>query len=135
MVLSCKAYVIPTPKTLSLAAAFGTLEADVGRVLAKIVSDPRTLNKRVVIKANEFSQPDIVTAWEKVSGKQVEREDMSAEQYATSTKGVPLFIFALHSLNTFFAHSVMIGKAASVCSIVTHESKESFQHYSLQALL
>ena len=60
-------------------AGGATAEEDIGKVVARAVNDPRTANKRLVIKGSDFTQNQIIAAWETVSGKTVARQDVSAE--------------------------------------------------------
>jgi uncharacterized protein YbjT (DUF2867 family) len=46
---------------------------DVGRLVARIVKDPRTLNKKVVTWSDELSQNEIFEVVEKLSGETIER--------------------------------------------------------------
>lgn len=68
-------------------AAYTTSEIDVGRVIARSLDDPRTVNKKVVVKANAFTQHELVAVWERVSGKRKKLIDVSAEEYENKNKG------------------------------------------------
>lgn len=50
---------------------------DVGRFVACIIKDPRTLNKRVVTWADELSQEDIWDVMERFSGEKIPRKYVS----------------------------------------------------------
>lgn len=50
---------------------------DIGTYVAKIVKDPRTLNKRVVTWSDELSQNQIFEMMEEVSGEKLERHYVS----------------------------------------------------------
>lgn len=51
--------------------------ADVGRYVAKIVADPRTLNKMVFAYSELLTQKQVWDTVEKVSGEKVERKYVS----------------------------------------------------------
>ena len=50
-------------------AGAATDEADIGKVVARAVNDPSTLNKKVIIKPNIFTQNELVELYEKLAGK------------------------------------------------------------------
>ena len=64
-----------------------TLESDIGKVVVKTLDDPRAENKRVVIKANEASQLELVATWEKISGKTITQNKISAEDFRKADEG------------------------------------------------
>ena len=64
-----------------------TAEEDIGKVVARAVNDPRTENKRLVIKGSDFTQNQIIAAWEKVSGKTVARQAVSVEELTQKING------------------------------------------------
>ena len=68
-------------------AAYTTLEADIGKVVAKTLLDPRTLNRQVVIKVNGTTQREIIATWEEISGRKVLLNDISAEDFRHVDKG------------------------------------------------
>jgi nucleoside-diphosphate-sugar epimerase len=53
---------------------------DVGEFVARIVKDPRTVNKRVVAWSDELSQKEIFDIVERYTGEVVERKYLSVEQ-------------------------------------------------------
>jgi uncharacterized protein YbjT (DUF2867 family) len=53
---------------------------DVGNYVARIVKDPRTLNKRVFTWSDELSQKEIFEIVERVTGEKVERTYVSEEE-------------------------------------------------------
>lgn len=53
---------------------------DIGRFVARIVKDPRTLNKKVVTWSDELSQNEIFKLVEKLTGETVERNHVSNEE-------------------------------------------------------
>jgi hypothetical protein len=50
-----------------------TEKRDIGRYVARIIRDPRTLNKRVVTWSDEISQNDIWSLMERLSGETIPR--------------------------------------------------------------
>ena len=66
-----------------------TAEEDIGKVVARAVNDPRTANKRLVVKGSDFTQNQVIAAWEKVSGKMVARQAVSAEDLNQIINGAP----------------------------------------------
>ncbi len=53
---------------------------DIGKFTAEILDDPDMANQEVAIIANVSSQEDLIATWEKISGQQLERKPVSAEQ-------------------------------------------------------
>ncbi|KAH6951942.1 isoflavone reductase-like protein [Fusarium avenaceum] len=53
---------------------------DVGKYVAAIISDPRTINKRVLAHTETKTQNEVHALVEKVTGEKPERTDMSKEQ-------------------------------------------------------
>lgn len=62
---------------------------DIVTYAAKALIDPRTENKRVIIRteANMASQHDLIALWERISGKKVTRNYMSAEELDRQIEG------------------------------------------------
>ena len=52
---------------------------DIGRFVARIIKDPRTLNKRVFMWSDELSQNEIYAISEEMSGEKIKRDSVSAE--------------------------------------------------------
>ncbi|KAF2101288.1 NAD(P)-binding protein [Rhizodiscina lignyota] len=82
---------------------------DIGKFVAEIVKDPRTLNKRVVTWSDELSQNQIFDMMEDVSGEKIERQHVSEEEFKpqlaaarkafeedTSSEGMRLTSIMLH---------------------------------------
>ena len=65
-----------------------TAEADIGRVVARAVEDPRTADKTLVIRVNTLTQNQIIAAYESVTGKKVGRRHVSAEELEQQIQGV-----------------------------------------------
>jgi len=63
------------------------LEADIGKVVVRCLTDPRTINKKLVIKVNTATQREILDTWEGMSGKKVNVKEVSAEEYSRLDKG------------------------------------------------
>lgn len=53
---------------------------DIGKFVARIVSDERTLNRYVFCYTNEVTQQEVLTLAEKISGKKISLEPLSAEE-------------------------------------------------------
>lgn len=58
----------------------GTAEEDIGKVVARAVGDQRTINKKLIIKGAAPTQAEIIAAYERVSGKQIQRVYVSAAE-------------------------------------------------------
>lgn len=67
-----------------------TTREDIAAYTAKAVADPRTLNKRLIIQPakNVLTQTELVNLWESISGQQVSRQYMSAEDLQGAIKGM-----------------------------------------------
>ena len=70
-------------------AGLANAMGDIVTYAAKALVDPRTENKRVIIRpeANMASQHDLIALWERVSGKKVTRNYMSAEELDRQIEG------------------------------------------------
>ena len=64
-----------------------TAEADIGKVVARAVNDPRTANKTLVIRVNALTQNQIIAAYESVSGEKVGRRHVTAEELEHEIQG------------------------------------------------
>ncbi|OTA94710.1 hypothetical protein M434DRAFT_253549 [Hypoxylon sp. CO27-5] len=53
---------------------------DIGRYVAKIIADPRTLNKSVFIYSQVWTQNDVFNLLEKITGESVPREHVTKEE-------------------------------------------------------
>ncbi|KAK3014026.1 hypothetical protein RJ639_008659 [Escallonia herrerae] len=64
-------------------------EDDIGTYTAKALDDPRTLNKTLYLRPPEniLSQRQLVEKWEKLSGKTLEKVEVSAEEFLASMEG------------------------------------------------
>lgn len=56
-------------------------------MVARAINDPRTANKRLVITGSNFTQKQIIAAWEKVSCKTVARQAVSTEDLNQAING------------------------------------------------
>lgn len=65
----------------------GTAEEDVGRVVARAVSDPRTADKRLIIHAASPTQNQLVAAFEAVSGRKLLCEHVTRTEMEEELKG------------------------------------------------
>ncbi|KAK3014017.1 hypothetical protein RJ639_008650, partial [Escallonia herrerae] len=65
-------------------------EDDIGTYTAKALDDPRTLNKTLYLRPPEniLSQRQLVEKWQKLSGKTLEKVEVSAEEFLASMKGM-----------------------------------------------
>ncbi|KAH7144397.1 hypothetical protein B0J13DRAFT_555122 [Dactylonectria estremocensis] len=59
---------------------------DIGKYVARIISDPRTLNKSVFVHNETWTQEQIFTLLEKASGEKVPRDYLSRADIETSIK-------------------------------------------------
>lgn len=57
-----------------------TALADIGRYTSLIIDDPKTLNNDVLISTNNSSQNEMISLWQEISGKTVEKEQVKAEE-------------------------------------------------------
>lgn len=71
-------------------AGLANTKEDIVTYAAKALMDPRTENKRVVIcpAANKVSQNELVKLWERISGRQVNKKLMSAEELDKQIEGM-----------------------------------------------
>ncbi|PKA49320.1 Isoflavone reductase-like protein [Apostasia shenzhenica] len=74
-------------------------EEDVGTYAVKAAVDPRTLNKTVHVRpqANIYSHNELISLWEKKTGKTLERVYLSEEKVLKTIKESP------------FPHSIIVG--------------------------
>jgi len=61
-------------------SAYMTALSDIGQYTAAIVEDPETINNEVLISTTSATQNEMISLWEDISGKKVEREFVSADQ-------------------------------------------------------
>lgn len=61
-------------------SAFMTALSDIGQYTAAIVEDPKTINKEVLISTTSSTQNEMISLWEDISGKTVEKEFVSSDQ-------------------------------------------------------
>lgn len=64
-------------------------ENDVATYAIKSIDDPRTLNKTLYIKPPEniLTQTELVEKWEKLTGKTLEKTNISKEDFLALMKG------------------------------------------------
>ncbi|MGB5693180.1 MAG: aromatic alcohol reductase [Flavobacteriaceae bacterium] len=60
--------------------AYMTALSDIGQYTAAIIEDPETINKEVLISTSRTTQNEMISLWEDISGKEVEKEFVSPEQ-------------------------------------------------------
>jgi hypothetical protein len=77
----CLDYAVTTPNTTTYgngeAATLLTDKRDMGRFVARIIKDERTLNKKVFTHSDALSQKDIIKIMEKATGETVETDSVS----------------------------------------------------------
>ena len=61
-------------------SAYMTALSDIGQYTAAIVEDPKTINKEVLISTTSSTQNEMISLWEDISGKTVEKEFISSDQ-------------------------------------------------------
>ncbi len=61
-------------------SAYMTALSDIGQYTAAIVEDPKTINKEVLVSTTNSTQNEMISLWEDISGKTVEKEFVSADQ-------------------------------------------------------
>ena len=61
-------------------SAYMTALSDIGKYIAAIVEDPETINKEVLIATTSSTQNEMISLWEDISGKTVEKEYVSSDQ-------------------------------------------------------
>eukprot|EP00249_Psilotum_nudum_P030384 c42960_g1_i1 orf=376-1302(-) len=66
-------------------------EGDVGTYIIKTIDDPRTVNKTLYLRppANILSQIEVVSIWEKTSGKVLEKKFISEHEWLKQTEEEP----------------------------------------------
>jgi hypothetical protein len=64
-------------------------EDDVATYTIKSIDDPRALNKTIYLRPqdNILTQNDVITKWEKLSGKTLEKVHITADEFLASMKG------------------------------------------------
>ncbi|KAL6641672.1 hypothetical protein ACP70R_019853 [Stipagrostis hirtigluma subsp. patula] len=67
-------------------------EDDVATYTIKSIDDPRTLNKTVYLRPQEnvLTQNELITKWEQISGKVLEKIHIPAEEFLSSMKDMDL---------------------------------------------
>lgn len=60
--------------------AFMSALSDIGQYTAAIIEDPETINKEVLIATTSSTQNEMISLWEEISGKTVEKESVSSDQ-------------------------------------------------------
>ncbi|KAL5727789.1 hypothetical protein ACHQM5_000941 [Ranunculus cassubicifolius] len=65
-------------------------EDDIATYTVKCIIDPRTLNKTVYLRPpeNVISQSELVRIWEELTGKELEKSCITAEDFLASMKGM-----------------------------------------------
>lgn len=64
-------------------------EDDIAKYTAKTLDDPRTMNKTVYIRPtdNILTQMELVQMWEKLTGKELEKTNVSADDFLADLEG------------------------------------------------
>ncbi|CAL1376248.1 unnamed protein product [Linum trigynum] len=117
-------------------------EDDVGTYTIKAVDDERTLNKTVYIRPpeNVMTQGELVAMWEKLSGQQVQKVDLSAQDFLASMEGKDVATRAGigHFYHIFYEGCLAnfeIGEDAAEASSLYPEVKYTRVHEYLQIFL
>ncbi|KAK8914170.1 hypothetical protein KSP39_PZI023626 [Platanthera zijinensis] len=76
-------------------------EDDIGAYTIKAVDDPRTLNKVLYLRppANIYSHNELVSLWEKKTGKKFERVYISEEDFVKQIKEAPVPVNVILSIH------------------------------------
>ncbi|KAK8914168.1 hypothetical protein KSP39_PZI023624 [Platanthera zijinensis] len=96
---------LPTDKVVILgdgnAKAIFNDEDDIGAYTIKAVDDPRTLNKVLYLRppANIYSHNELVSLWEKKTGKKFERVYISEEDFVKQIKEAPFPVNVILSIH------------------------------------
>ncbi len=61
-------------------SAYMTALSDIGQYTATIVGDPQTINKELLISTTSATQNEMISLWEDISGKTIEKEFISSDQ-------------------------------------------------------
>ena len=88
-----------------------TDEADIGRILAKAVNDPRTLNRKVIIKGNVLTQNELISTYEGLANKAVSRKHVTREELDQQIKGASslaaIVYMPMRSCNLSYSRALM----------------------------
>ena len=111
----------PAPITLETTniAVWGDGEAviltnslnDIARYVVRIIEDPNTLNKRVMIDGHSINQNEVIALWEEITGKKLERKRIDVEELedmikkAEGFKKFPLQVRTIGLANVFTLHA------------------------------
>lgn len=65
-------------------------EDDMAKYTAKTLNDPRTMNKTVFVRPtdNILTQMEIVQIWEKLTGKELDKTYVSANDFLADIEGI-----------------------------------------------
>lgn len=66
-----------------------TAEQNIGKVVAKAVSDDRTVNKKLIIRGQARTQNELILAYEAATSKKLPRNTVTREQLEQHLKGGP----------------------------------------------
>ncbi|CAI0418786.1 unnamed protein product [Linum tenue] len=112
-------------------------EDDVGTYTIKAVDDERTLNKTVYIRPpeNVMTQGELVAMWEKLSGQQVQKVDLSAQDFLASMEGNVVVLMFYHIFYEGCLANFEIGEDAAEASSLYPEVKYTRVHEYLQIFL
>jgi uncharacterized protein YbjT (DUF2867 family) len=111
----------PAPITLETTniAVWGDGEAviltnalsDIARYVVRIIDDPNTLNKRVMIDGHSITQNQVIALWEEITGKKLERKRIDVEELedmikkAEGFKKFPLQVWTMALARVFTLHA------------------------------
>ena len=68
-------------------AGYVTAEEDIAKVVARAVVDPRTINKKLVIRPQAPTQNELVAAYEAATGQRLPRTTVTNDEIEQQLKG------------------------------------------------
>lgn len=66
---------------------------DIGRYVGKVIADPRTLNKRVFVYNEVYTQNQLYNLVERLSGEKIQQSYVSCDPYPRSKAGCLTFLY------------------------------------------
>lgn len=66
---------------------YATAEEDIAQVVAKAINDPRTANRKLVIRPHAPTQNELVAAYEAASGQKLPRVTVTNEELEQQIRG------------------------------------------------
>ncbi|RWR82375.1 bifunctional pinoresinol-lariciresinol reductase 2-like protein [Cinnamomum micranthum f. kanehirae] len=81
-------------------------EMDIAMYVIKTVDDPRTLNRAIFVRPpkNILSQREVVQIWEKLIGHELQKTQISAEDWLKTAQGKPIGVEVaiVHNIHLFY---------------------------------